>query len=344
MNSILVCVLAAICVWNPNHGHYPFKHSLPCYDNVILKKAFTVSFNVDTKLPNWVAEELTLDNLKRKVNRENCQFKPDPYLPPEVQACEDDYRGSKLSHGHLAMAGLHAQTHAEMQETFSYVNIVPQDAHVNHKEWLTIENLQIDLLKHSPKGSVLYVVSGPLWLEWPPRKGITDRYIGPSNIRVPTDLFKVLKLVDERGHSASVGFIVPNARQGSKEKDPAWFKVDIEVIEKCSGLNLIDMKSDCDLCHCDTHEARPPVTRTDSWRLAWRLKIARTIQEVRSVVRVAIKRKYFSKQNPSLILSAVQRAEELSDEEVLDALTPLDCKRSLPYRSALKDALSSLDE
>ena len=125
--------------------------------------------------------------------------------------------------------------------------------------------------------------------------------------------------------------------------------MEIEKIEEMSGLDMSDMKSDEDLCHsdrsaCDKEYA--PDERTFSWKLAWRLKIAKTIQEVRSVVRVALKRNYFNKDNPTLILSAIQRAEEFCecDEEVIDTLTPLDCKRSLKYRDALKDALSSVEE
>ena len=352
--SFLICLLTSICQRNPyiNDPHYPSRHNLPSSEFIIRKKGYTASFDCRTKLPKWVAERLTHDNLKRNTNRAQCRFEPDPEIPAEMQATEEDYKGSRMSHGHLAMAALHSGSAEEMQETFSLLNIVPQDVCMNHNEWLTIENFQIDILKQSPPGCVLYVVSGPLWLprlDWRSQEWVTSyRCIGSSQIPVPTDLFKVMKFVDHNGESAAVGFIVPNVKHQT-ERDPCSFKVDIEKIEALAGLDLMDMKSKSDLCHSDKssceREYRPD-DRTFSWKLAWRLKIAKTIEEVRSVVRVALKRNYFNKDNPSLILSAIQRAEEFCDcdEEVIDTLTPLDCKRSLKYRDALKDALSSVDE
>jgi hypothetical protein len=164
---------------------------------------------------------------------------------------------------------------------------------------------------------------------------------------VPTHLFKVIKMIRSNGVTASSGFIVPNAKCKTAS-DPLDFKTDLEKIEKAAGLDLSGLKADEELCESTGARVECCMSAEDritNWRLAWRVKVADTIQEVRSAVRVAIKRKYFNKNNLNLVYFAVERAKELCDtDDILDALTPLDCKKSLKYRDALKDALSLFED
>jgi len=315
---------------------YPPCGPLPSQENILFKNEYTCSFSFRYRQPNWVAERLTRMNLISKVNRADMSFHRDPELPDRYQPHYSDYSGSRMSQGHLAMAHLHSRSREAIRETFSYANISPQEVSMNSGEWLRIEEWLIGLLKRQHRDSVVYVVSGPIW-----RESDSSRCIGGGVIPVPTDFFKVVHLAGSDGSSACVGFIVPNV-ESVGDKEPGEFIVDIDSIESQSGLDLSAMKSE----HQLFNSPAPAETPKDeyNWRLTWRLKIACTIDEVRSVVRVAIKRNHFNKSNLLLIEVAKQKVNDLcEDEDVVAALAPGHCRKSSKYREALLYGLSLLD-
>ena len=72
-------------------------------DRVITHKGYTVSYNYDWKIPNWVAYELTDWEVIGEVPRTN-SFKPDPMVPKNATAVTEDYKYSGWDRGHMAPA------------------------------------------------------------------------------------------------------------------------------------------------------------------------------------------------------------------------------------------------
>ena len=72
-------------------------------EQILVRKAYTVSYNSETKCPNWVAWHLTAEHADGEVERDK-NFYEDLDVP-EPRATNEDYRGSGWSKGHMCPAG-----------------------------------------------------------------------------------------------------------------------------------------------------------------------------------------------------------------------------------------------
>ena len=96
------------------------------------------------------------------MDRKHSKFASDPDVPAAFRADNSDYRGSRLSRGHLAPAGAHKQSQAALDETFNLsANILPQELSNNGSDWLRLERFARKL---TGSYAQVYVVSGPLFL------------------------------------------------------------------------------------------------------------------------------------------------------------------------------------
>ena len=127
-------------------------------DRIITHKGFTLSYNYDWKIPNWVAYELTDIEVKGEVPRYD-KFKPDPMVPQNVSATTNDYKHSGYDRGHLAPAADMKWDEQAMKESFYLSNICPQNPNLNGGVWKDLEEQVRDLA--SQKGSI-FVICGPI--------------------------------------------------------------------------------------------------------------------------------------------------------------------------------------
>ena len=68
----------------------------------------------------------TKPRFQNPANRKHARFKPDPNLPKEVSASNEDFWDSGWSRGHLAPAGNNKFSQSAMNDTFLLSNIIPQ--------------------------------------------------------------------------------------------------------------------------------------------------------------------------------------------------------------------------
>lgn len=150
-----------------------------------------------------------------KASRDKVQFKADERVPAAFRASLDDYRGSGFSRGHLAPAGSHKTSAADMESTFLLsANIVPQELSMNGCDWYRLEQLQRDVTRFFDE---VHVVSGPCFL---PAAGLGKnkeqetvqvQVVGKNRVHVPTHMFKVILASDhQRGRRALAAFLMPN--------------------------------------------------------------------------------------------------------------------------------------
>ena len=202
---------------------------IPCYDfvvdeQILAKRGYTVSFNPNTKLPNWVAYELTADETDGPWTRKGLRFVPDPYYKGE-QADREDYRNSGYSHGHLAPAGDMKWDSLAMIESFYYTNCIPQDAIFNTGKWHQLEEKTRKLAREY--GSV-YIVTGPVI-----QFDSVER-IGYHGIPVPVACYKALLIHNKECYSA-IGFVMLNGGEQRSMKECACT---VDELEALLGLNM----------------------------------------------------------------------------------------------------------
>ena len=207
------------------------------------------------KVPKWVAEHLTRDNVtQNQANRKGVKFDRDPTIPAMFSSDNTDYWGSGWSRGHMAPAGDNKHCQESMKDTFYLTNIVPQDLDNNGGYWNRLEIWCRDLTKSYQD---VWVISGPLWLPVEPeeketrvevggdnRAGVKRRsevktvkysVLGAGQVAVPTHLYKIILVTDPGLDQPQLGcFIVPNIPIADKHL--AKFQVKLEDIEKNVGV------------------------------------------------------------------------------------------------------------
>ncbi len=192
-------------------------------EQIIKRKAYTVSHNQLYNLANWVSYVLTRDETVPVVNRFEGVFKPDPELPfsPETS----DYAQSGYDRGHLAPAADMEFDYSIMQESFYFSNIAPQDPAFNRGIWKRLECLQRLWAKDYDS---IYIITGPVL------RG-KMRTIGYHNISVPRYFYKVIMRRDKNGKYVGAGFVFPNRDANSHLRDRM---VSIDSVEAITGIDF----------------------------------------------------------------------------------------------------------
>lgn len=198
------------------------RHSKDITEQIIKRKAYTVSYNKDTKCPNWVAWYLPAAHTDGEWARSN-DFRED-YDVPAPRATNDDYRGSKWSRGHMCPAGDNKWNADAMSETFLMSNVCPQDRNLNSGLWNRVE---MDCRKWAKKYGGVYIVCGPLYYNK------EHEQIGYNKVVVPEAFYKVILCLE--GKPKAIGFIVKN-NEGTKKKDQYVNSVD--EVERITGYDF----------------------------------------------------------------------------------------------------------
>lgn len=191
-------------------------------EQIIKKKAYIVSYNKDSRIPNWVAWHLIAQHVDGDIPRSN-DYRED-YDVPAPRATNEDYKGSGWSRGHMCPAGDNKWDATAMSESFLLSNMCPQDASLNSGVWNKIE---LDCRQWAKKYGDLYIVCGPLFLNR------EHESIGDNKVVVPEAFFKVILCL--QGSPKGIGFIVRN-NEGKKKRDS--FVNTIDDVERVTGMDF----------------------------------------------------------------------------------------------------------
>ena len=212
-NILLVDSLFSICVPAPlSDGS----------EQIIHRKAYFLSYNKETKLPNWVAWHLTSEHTNGPYTRLNVYI--EDISVPLPRATEDDYRGAPWTHGHMCPAGDNKWDKKAMRESNLLTNICPQSAGLNSGLWNKIEQDCRNWAKHFGD---LYIVCGPVLLNQ------EHETIGDNKVVVPEAFFKVILCL--QGKPKAIGYIVRN-NEGKKKRDS--FINTIDDVERITGYDF----------------------------------------------------------------------------------------------------------
>lgn len=191
-------------------------------EQIIRRKAYILSYNHETKLPNWVAWHLTSNHIDGEYKRVNTYFEDKDV--PAPRATDADYRGSGWTHGHMCPAGDNKWDIDAMMESNILTNICPQDGQLNSGLWNRLEQ---DCRKWAKTYGDVYIVCGPILLN------CKHETIGINKVVVPEVFYKVILCL--KGKPKAIGFIAKN-NEGTKKKDQYVNSVD--EIERITGIDF----------------------------------------------------------------------------------------------------------
>jgi endonuclease G, mitochondrial len=189
---------------------------------LIDKTGYSVSYNCDFNIANWVAYELTRDETRSKVKRKN-NFIADPMLS-SCLVVPDDYIRSGYDKGHLAPSADMCWSLLTMKESFYLTNMAPQKPRFNRGMWKRLEDQTRDW---ATENDSVFIVTGPVL-----KTGLPT--IGSNRISVPEAFYKVI--FDFSGPEVKgIAFVMANKRLTGAVSE---YAVSIDSVEKLTGLDL----------------------------------------------------------------------------------------------------------
>ena len=190
-------------------------------EQIISHTGYTVSYNSQWCIPNWVAYELTAEKIQGEVPRGD-DFVPDPKVKGRT-AITNDYKHSGYDRGHMAPAADMKWSKTAMDESFYMSNICPQNRNLNKGDWKELEEQGREwaLLYNS-----IYIVCGPI---------VDSNYttIGENRVAIPKAFFKVF-LRKMNNEWTAIGFYFEN-KAGNKD-----LKTYIRTIDEIEAISNID--------------------------------------------------------------------------------------------------------
>lgn len=193
------------------------------YSQVIRHKGYTLSYNVQWRLPNWVGYELTAEETLGNIERTDW-FDTDPEVKG-VCPRHSDYTHSGYDRGHMAPAADMAWDKQAMVESFYMSNICPQVHGLNAGAWKQLENR---VRTWAQEDSAIIIACGPII-------GKTATTIGRNKITVPERFYKIVAS-PYSPNPRGIAFIFNNE---ATDKPLYTYAVTIDSVERATGIDFL---------------------------------------------------------------------------------------------------------
>lgn len=210
-------------------------------EQILYRKGYIVSYNKNTKCPNWVAWHLTQEHTDGPYPRKGVPYCTDDgsvygigIVTPETcrngyivdmeieeprQHLSDWTRDYNMSHGHMCPAGDNKWDKVAMNQSFLLTNMCPQDEKLNVGGWKKLEE---KCRTWANQYGDIYIVAGPVFGE------SNTRMLGEGRIAIPDSFFKVVLCM--QGTPKAIGFLYRNDSSSQSMKDNACSVDDVEEI------------------------------------------------------------------------------------------------------------------
>ena len=195
---------------------------------MLARKAYTTSYNKQTRTPNWVAWTLTKEHTYGKLLRKNERFEEDTDVP-QPRATYQDYYNSRYDRGHMCPAGDNKWDQQALTESFLMTNICPQNHGLNKDDW---NELEMQCRTWARYYGELTIVCGPLYQGEP-------KFIGKNKVQVPSGFFKVV--YRSKPSQEAIGFVFQNNGTSQPWRGLAC---SVDSIEKLTGYDFFPQLPD----------------------------------------------------------------------------------------------------
>ena len=175
-------------------------------EQILNRKGYTVSYNQELRIPNWVAWNLTAEHVRGTLPRPSGNAWHEDDEVPYPKATVEDYRGSGWSRGHMCPAGDCKWDDQVMYESFLFTNCCPQDQSLNSGIWNEIE---IKCRRWAELFGEVEIVCGPILYKQ------KHKTIGDNHVVVPEAFFKVILCYID-GKPEGIGYICKNQKETGK--------------------------------------------------------------------------------------------------------------------------------
>lgn len=226
--------------------------------NYLMQKSqYTLSYNKDLLIPNWVAWHLSSADINGPAERGD-DFRPDEDLPSEwygVKKSDYQYNKYGFDRGHVCPSADRTSTQEDNSMTFLMTNMVPQSPDNNRVIWMHFENYERKLVE---QGNELYIIAGPSGKGGTSGKGtfeeipITLKNGDILKMQVPAYTWKVLIAIPEGEDDLNrisedttvIAINVPNKMGMGKTGDWEQFITSIDEIENQTGYDFFELIPD----------------------------------------------------------------------------------------------------
>lgn len=193
-------------------------------EQILHRVGYTVSYNSDQRVPNWVAWCLTPERIAGSTKRSDSKFHEDTDVP-EPRATHFDYVRSGYDRGHMCPAGDNKWDAQAMDESFLLTNVCPQAPQLNRGDWNEMEQA---CRKWAKQEGALYIVCGPIFY-----KKSKKTTIGKNDVAVPDAFFKVV--LSMNGKPKAIGFIYKN---GDGNRPKGDYANSVDEVERITGIDF----------------------------------------------------------------------------------------------------------
>jgi endonuclease G len=214
----------------PEGGEQP-RLSADTRQQLLRREGYTVSYNPDYRIPNWVAWVLTREEAVSNKAERTDRFVPDPDVNPQATATGDDYRNSGFDRGHIAPAADMKWSHKAMRESFYFSNICPQNRRLNTGIWNTLERQS---RTWAAENGAVYIASGPVIRE-------NLRRLGKNRVAIPEQFFKAICTLSDNKYHA-IAFLLEN-REYRNTPLPA-VAISVDSLESLTGIDFFPLLPD----------------------------------------------------------------------------------------------------
>lgn len=199
-------------------------------EQVITHIGYTTSYNSKTLNPDWVAYELTKEEVQGEYKGKT-SFCWDPDVKGRKSRREDYKNDQNWDKGHMAPRADMKWSVQAFEESYYLSNICPQNHDLNAGDWLKTENLA---RRMAEKYGRVWVICGPVFT--------CNRYgtLGENKVWIPDGFFKAL-LILKNDRYESIGFYMSNE---SQKNDLKYYIRTVDDLESFLRIDLFPSLSD----------------------------------------------------------------------------------------------------
>ena len=202
-------------------------------DEVVEHKAYSLSYNKDYKVANWVFYELTQEEIKGRLQRSD-NFQADPKLKRADASQLEDYRHSGWDRGHMAPSMDMNWDETILDESYFLSNMCPQGHDFNSGIWLDLEH---QIRYWAKRDSAICVVTGPIL---PKSKKDDYRKLPRSKVLIPDYFYKAV-FAPFGKEPRAIAFVMPNEQRYEKISS---FAISIDSLENLTGIDFFSVLPD----------------------------------------------------------------------------------------------------